>query len=387
MDERDNLETELTRRLNRRTFLKATFGVTGAALLAACAPAQAPSPTSAPAKPAAAQPTTAPANPAAPAPTAAAAGSSQAAAANNDQQPLAFKAGTTEPPTSPVAAGWLKYVQLIDQRTNGKVKISFFPSGQIGGELEMVQGLQMGTVGMVNTSTTGYPIYDVLWIPYIFRDMSHMWKVFRGPIGEQWSNQFIKDKGIRVMGYAYRSPRDLTTSKLKVTKVSDLKGAKIRVPESPGIVAGFKSFGANPTPMAWPEVFTALQQGTVDGQENPLETIAANKLWEVQKYVMLTQHIYIPWLELIDERIWQKMTPATQKIMVDTWNEIADEVQTTVLANDKGYQDTLAKNGMTVVAPPELDVQSFRDANKDTWKDIAPKAWGDGVWEKVQATQ
>ncbi len=377
MEDRGHAETESTRHLNRRTFLKAALGVAGTALLAACAPSKAPSPTVAPAKAAAAQPTTAPASAAAP----------TAAASSNPQQPLHFKSGTTEPPSSPVAAGWIKYVKLIDERTNGKIKIDFFPSGQIGGEQQMVQGIQMGTVGMENTSTTGYPVYDVLWIPYIFRDREHMWKVFRGPIGKQWSEQYIKDRGIRVMGYAYRSPRDLTTSKLKVTKVSDLKGAKIRVPEAAPIVAGFKAMGANPTPMGWPEVFTALQQGTVDGQENPLETIAANKLWEVQKYVMLTEHIYIPWLELIDERLWQKMTPETQKIMTDTWNEIADEVEKEVLANDKKYQQQLKDNGMTVIGPPELDIQSFRDAVKDVWKDYAPKAWGNGVWEKVQATK
>ncbi len=321
------------------------------------------------------------------APTKTADSSAAKPAGTDDQQPLEFKAGTTEPLTSPVAAGWVRYVKLISDRTNGKIKINFFPAGQLGGEREMVDGIQLGSVGMVNTSTTGYPVYDVLWIPYIFRDLDHEWKVFRGPVGEDWSNKFIKDRGIRVMGYAYRAPRNLTTSKLKVTKVADLKGAKIRVPESPGIVSGFKSFGANPTPMAWPEVFTALQQGTVDGQENPVETIAANKLWEVQKYIHLTEHIRIPWLELIDERLWQKMTPATQKIMKDSWNEVADEVQKEVQAKEKEYLDTMAKNGMTVVAPPDLDVQSFRDANKDTWKDIAPKSWGDGVWEKVQATK
>ena len=387
MDDKSILESNLTRGLNRRTFLKAALGVTGTALLAACAPSQAPSPTSAPASSSAAQPTAAPAKPAAPAPTTAAGSSGQAAANTNNQQPLHFKSGTTEPPTSPSAAGWIKYVKLIDERTNGKIKIDFFPSGQIGGEQQMVQGIQMGTVGMENTSTTGYPVYDVLWIPYIFRDREHMWKVFRGPIGQQWSDQYIKDRGIRVMGYAYRSPRDLTTSKQKVTKVSDMKGLKIRVPEAAPIVAGFKAMGANPTPMGWPEVFTALQQGTVDGQENPLETIAANKLWEVQKYVMLTEHIYIPWLELIDERLWQKMTPETQKIMVDTWNEIADEVEKEVLANDQKYKKQLQDNGMTVVGPPDLDIQSFRDAVKNVWKDYAPKAWGDGVWEKVQATK
>lgn len=374
MEEISHLETELKSRLNRRTFLKTALGVAGTALLAACAPAQAPSPTAAPAKPAAGQPT-----------AAAASTGSQPAAKNDDQQPLAFKAGGTDPMTSPIIVMWGKYAKAIEEKTNGKVKISFFGASQLGGEREMVDGIQLGNVGMVVTSTTGYPVYDVLWIPYTFRDLDHEWKVMRGPIGEEWNQRFIKDRGIRIMGYAYRSPRNLTTSKVQVTKAADLKGMKIRVPESPGIVAGFKAMGANPTPMAWPEVFTALQQGTVDGQENPMETIASNKLWEVQKYLALTEHIRIPWLNLIDERIWQKMTPATQKIMTDTWNEMAADLEKQVIAQENDYVKQCKTNGMTVTEKP--DKQSFIDAVKDVYKDIAPKAWGDGVWEKVQATK
>ncbi|HEX9015342.1 MAG TPA: TRAP transporter substrate-binding protein [Chloroflexota bacterium] len=313
----------------------------------------------------------------------AASGSGQPAAA--EQQQLDFKAGGTDPVTSPIIVMWQKYAQTIKEKTNGKINISFFPAGQLGGEREMVEGLQLGTVGMVVTSTTGYPIYDVLWIPYTFRDLDHEWKVMRGPIGQSWSDQFIKDRGIRVMGYAYRSPRNLTTSKIQVTKAADMKGMKIRVPESPGIVAGMKALGANPTPMAWPEVFTALQQGTVDGQENPMETIASNKLWEVQKNLSLTEHIRIPWLNLVDERLWQKITPANQKLMTDTWNQMADDLQKEVIAKENDYVQQCKTNGMAVVEKP--DKQSFIDGVKDVYKDIAPKAWGDGVWEKVQATK
>lgn len=319
------------------------------------------------------------------APAASSGGASQPAAKADDQQPLEFKAGGTDPLTSPIIVMWQKYATAINQKTNGKIKINFFPAGQLGGEREMVEGLQLGTQGMVVTSTTGYPIYDVLWIPYTFRDLDHEWKVMRGPIGQSWSDQFVKDKGIRVMGYAYRSPRNLTTSKVQVTKAADLKGMKIRVPESPGIVAGFKAMGANPTPMAWPEVFTALQQGTVDGQENPMETIASNKLWEVQKNLSLTEHIRIPWLNLVDERLWQKITPANQKIMTDTWNEMAADLEKEVIAKENDYVKQCQTNGMTVVDKP--DKQSFIDAVKDVYKDIAPKAWGEGVWEKVQATK
>jgi TRAP-type C4-dicarboxylate transport system substrate-binding protein len=145
--------------------------------------------------------------------------------------------------------------------------------------------------------------------------------------------------------------------------------------------------GANPTPMAWPEVLTALQMGTIDGQENPFETMYANKMWEIQKYLSLTEHIRMAWTVLLDERIWQKITPQNQKIMQDTWKEAADWLEQNTLSREKEMLDTFKKNGMIVVEPPELNVQSFRDAAKNAWKDITPKAWGEGVYEKVQATK
>jgi TRAP-type transport system periplasmic protein len=306
--------------------------------------------------------------------------------AAQEQQPLTFKGGGTTAATDPATIAGEKFAKLVGERTAGKVKITYFGAGQLGGEREMVEGVQLGSLGMVITGVTGHRIYDAFFLPYVFRDRDHMWKVLNGPIGEEWNRTMIKERGLRVLGYAYRGPRQLTTSKVKALKAADLKGLKIRVPEIAPMVATWRALGASPTPMAWPEVFTALQTGTIEGQENPLEIINSSKLWEVQKYLHLTNHVRVAWITLLDERLWEKMTPATQKIMTATWQEVADELQKTVLARESEYLETARKSGMSVLQEPELDVRSFREAVKDVWRDIAPKAWGPGVYERIQST-
>lgn len=309
------------------------------------------------------------------------------AAGAQEQQPLTFKGGGTAAVTDPSTVAGEKFAKLVAERTAGKVKLSYFGAGQLGGEREMVESVQLGSLGMVITGVTGHRIYDAFFLPYVFRGRDHMWNVLNGPIGEEWNQTMIKERSLRVLGYAYRGPRQLTTSKVKVNRAGDVKGLKIRVPEIAPMVATWRALGAAPTPMAWPEVFTALQTGTIEGQENPLEIINSSKLWEVQRYLHLTDHVRVAWITLLDERLWQKMTPATQKIMADTWREVADDLQKTVLAKEGDYLETARKNGMIVVQEPELDVRSFRDAVKDVWKDIAPKAWGQGVYERIQATK
>jgi tripartite ATP-independent transporter DctP family solute receptor len=303
-----------------------------------------------------------------------------------EQQPLSFKGGGTAAGTDPSTVAGEKFAKLVGERTGGKITIGYFGSGQLGGEREMVEGVQLGSLGMVVTGVTGHRIYDAFFLPYVFRDRDHMWKVLGGPIGEEWNQTMIKERNLRVLGYGYRGPRQLTTTKVKVTKPADVKGLKVRVPEIAPMVATWKTLGAAPTPMAWPEVFTALQTGTIEGQENPLEIINSSKLWEVQKYLHLTNHVRVAWITLLDDRLWKKMTPTTQKVMTDTWREVADEMQRTVLAREREYLDAARKGGMTIVQEPELDLRAFRDAVKDVWRDIAPKAWGQGVYERIQAT-
>ena len=318
-----------------------------------------------------------------------ASGSAQAGApaASGEQRVVEFKGGGTDPVNSPVDQMMQRFTQALAERTQNKIKMTYFAGAQLGGERDIVEGVQLGTVGMAVTGVTSHRIWDALWLPYVFRDRDHMWKVLRGPIGEEWNQVMLKERKIRVFGYAYRSPRNLTTTKVKVTKASDLKGLKVRVPEIEGELIGWRALGANPTPMPWPEVLTSLQSGIIDGQENPYETMHANRMWEIQKFIHLTEHIRMAWTVLLDDRIWQRITPANQKIMVDTWKEAADWLEQSTLSREQEYLDTFKKNGMTVVQAPELDIQSFREASKDAWKQVTPKAWGPGVYERVQAAK
>ena len=164
---------------------------------------------------------------------------------------------------------------------------------------------------------------------------------------------------MRVLGYMYRGPRQLTTTKRQVKAAADVKGLKIRVPEIAPMVATWKALGASPTPMAWPEVFTGLQQGAIEGQENPLEIIVSSKLWEVQKLLALTNHVRVAWIVLVDERPWKRMTPETQQTMTSTWREVSADMEKQILASEQKYLDEIKSHAMTVVEP---DVESFRQA-------------------------
>lgn len=330
-----------------------------------------------------AAPTSKPAS-SAPKPADKPADSGSKSAASSQQKVVEFKGGGTDPVGSPVDQMMQKFSTMLAERTNNQVKLTYFAGGQLGGERDIVEGVQLGTVGMAVTGVTSHKIWDALWLPYIFRDRDHMWAVLRGSIGEEWGKVMLAERGVQVFGYAYRSPRNLTTTKVKVTKAADLAGLKLRVPEIEGEIIGWKALGASPTPMPWPEVLTSLQSGIIDGQENPFETMHSNKMWEVQKYIHLTEHIRMAWTVLLDDRVWKQISPENQKIMKDTWAEAADWLEDTTLSREQAMLDDFKKNGMTVVSPPELDIQSFRDAGKDAWKEIAPKAWGEGVYEKIQ---
>ncbi|MBP1779271.1 MAG: yiaO, partial [candidate division NC10 bacterium] len=145
-----------------------------------------------------------------------ASGSAQAGApaASGEQRVVEFKGGGTDPVNSPVDQMMQRFTKALAERTQNKIKMTYFAGAQLGGERDIVEGVQLGTVGMAVTGVTSHRIWDALWLPYVFRDRDHMWKVLRGPIGEEWNQVMLKERKIRVFGYAYRSPRNLTTTKV-----------------------------------------------------------------------------------------------------------------------------------------------------------------------------
>jgi TRAP-type C4-dicarboxylate transport system substrate-binding protein len=229
------------------------------------------------------------------------------------------------------------------------------------------------------------PFLDVLSGPYVFRDEEHARKVLDGEIGQAWQNRVLKESGgLRLIDYVYFGPRQLSTKNTPGRTPAELKGLKIRVQEIPIHIAIWKALGANPVPMAWPEVFTGLQQGTIDAQENPLELIISNSLFEVQKYVALTYHVRPHRFLLVNDAAFNQMSRDQQKIFGDTWREISKEIEREYIASDQTYVDTLKSKGVTIVQP---DISAYKEATKNVWKEFMPKAWGEGVYEKVQAVK
>ena len=299
------------------------------------------------------------------------------------QQELKFRFATVQQPGI-YLDGITKFTKLMNERTKGKVTIEVFCCNQLGGERQIMDGVKLGTIGMGSIGATGSPIYDLLFMPFLFRDLEHALKVVNGPVGSKWQDDFHKQTGVRQIGYLINGSRIFLTNKRMLNTPEDAKVMKIRAPEIPVIVASLRALGASPVVIAAPELYTALQQGTADGWEGPLAFMADNKHWEVAKNLALVEWIFNITNTIINDEIWQKMTPETQKIAREAWKEVAVEITEKEWAKQGDLAETFRKNGVTVAKPA---VKPFQDATKDVWKQFAPKVWGDGVYEKIQATK
>ena len=206
------------------------------------------------------------------------------------EKQVVLKLGHAVAPEHPYHLGAVRYSELVAQRTKNKVKIDVYPSTQLGNERDMVEGLQLGTIDLVVTSTGplgGFvPRIFVVDLPFLFRDREHAYKVLDGSIGRELLDAFSA-KGIRGLAFWENGFRQMTNSVRPIEKPEDLKGIKIRTMENKVHLSAFRAFGASPTPMAWSEVYTALQQKTIDAQENPIAIIYFQKIYEVQKYLGL----------------------------------------------------------------------------------------------------
>lgn len=236
-----------------------------------------------------------------------------------------LKAGHGVQNAHPTHIGMVKLAELIKERTNGRVELAVFGDRQLGEEREMVEGLQFGTVDMavVSTGPLGGFVGEInaLDLPFLFKDSAHAYKVFDGPVGTELLSKFapIGIKGVAIWENGWRH---LTTKK-PVSTPADLKGLKLRTMANEIHMAAFKALGAGPIPMAWGEVYTSLDQGVIDAQENPITVIYTNSLWEVQDYVTLTGHVYGPHVVLMSQRSLKKLPADLQKIVLDTAREVS----------------------------------------------------------------
>jgi tripartite ATP-independent transporter DctP family solute receptor len=271
-----------------------------------------------------------------------------------------YKLGHVGPPTHPYQLGALKFAELVKEGTKGQIVIDVFPSSQLGNERDLIEGLQIGTVDFVLSSTGPMGSFDPKFgapdLPFIFRDLNHAYKVLDGEVGQELFAS-LKKKGITGLAWFENGFRQVTNSKRTIEKPEDLKGLKIRTMENPIHVAFFRELGVDPTPMAFGEVFSALEQKVVDGQENPVAAVTAAKFYEVQKYLAMTGHVYTAVPLMVRSELFASFSPEQQKVILAAAKEASTYERKLLSDQEKIGLEDLQKKGMTISYPDRAKLQ------------------------------
>ena len=264
--------------------------------------------------------------------------------------------------SSHYGAGADAMAKSIEASTGGKYKVQQFANSALGGEREVIEGLQIGTIDLAIVSTGAtlnfVPETGVFDIPFLLRDLPHARTVLDSKIGQDMLAKF-PSRGIIALAWGEQGFRHLTNNVRPVKTPADAKGLKIRTTENPIHIAAFRQIGILPTPMAWPEVATALQQGTIDGQENPLSVITSAKLSQMQKHLALTGHVYGPALVLMSANVYEGLSAADKANFDKAGKESAQAMRAYVDNIEKTGVEQLKKEGMQVT---EVDRAAFAAA-------------------------
>lgn len=237
-----------------------------------------------------------------------------------DDKVYKVRFGNTTAPNDILNVSFEEMANKIRERTDGRLDITVYPSGQLGTLRTMTEGLQNGILEMSTNSAGGLagfmPLMGVLELPYLYKSHQQVYDVVDGPIGQELNQLFLEKTGIRILGYWENMLRQTTNNVRPINKPEDFQGLKLRVPETKTVMDTIAALSASPTPMAFGEVYTGLSQGTIDGQENPGTIIDSAKLYEVQKYLSLTAHIYSPVNVMIDNLYYEAL-PEDLRIVLD----------------------------------------------------------------------
>jgi tripartite ATP-independent transporter DctP family solute receptor len=280
-----------------------------------------------------------------------------------------------------------KFASLVKSKTDGDVAVKVFPGAQLGAEKEVVENVQSGTLEMTFVSSDplgGFaPEVQVLSQPYIFDSPEHAFKVLDGPIGKQLEEALLK-KGLLVLGWGDNGQRVYTNSKRPIQTPADLDGLKIRSPQSPVNLAITEKFGGAGVAMAYGETYTALQQGTIDGQENAVINIYPAKLQEVQKYMSMTKHLMSFALIIVNPKWFDKQTSETQEALRAAAKEAMDFQRKFSQDQSKEFTEKLAQSGMKISEP---DLGPFRAATADMHKEFVGKAFSQELYDSIRAAK
>jgi len=273
----------------------------------------------------------------------------------------------------------MKFKEVLEKESGGTIKVTVYPGNQLGTPREMLAQLALNTTQICASGDPGITEVEYLALPYLMNSIKNYSAILNSPIGDKWNDILINKRKVRFLGFLPRSPRQISTNKI-VNTIEDMKGLKLRVPERDYYVKSIAAFGAKPTPMAFKEVYTALQTGIVDGQENPIETIYAQKFYEVQKCVVMLSYIDKPAYVMIGEKFWSARN-AEEREWIKKAQAASEEVVMQMLPNqEKELVDKMKKSGIVFTYP---DKKPFIEATQPVRDELGTKRWGKELYQEI----
>lgn len=302
---------------------------------------------------------------------------------------LNLKLGHVAPEAQPYAKAAVKFADLVKQYTDGNVQIQIFPNSLLGDQRDLLEGLQLGSVDIALTSSavlaSFMPKVQVFDLPFMFRNAEHVYKVVDGPLAKEiYAGD--ESKKMKVIGTWENGFRDISNNKHPIEKPDDMKGIKIRVMENKLYIEMFKALGAEPTPMARGELFTGLQTGIVDAQDNPIGQTYTSRFYEVQKYITLSGHTYSPEPIVFSLATWNKIPANYQAAVLKASAEAAKYNREMDAAEQKEYIKKSEEKGMAVTILTPEQKKMFQDKMKPVWNMFSEKI-GKDLIQKIQDTK
>jgi len=298
-----------------------------------------------------------------------------------------LRLGHTLAITDPFQVAASKFAEQAAAKTNGKLKVEVYPSAQLGKDRELIEQIKMGTLDMSIQGNNNYdpflPQIMIFDLPFLFKDRQQAFKALDGPVGQEVYKELLDKQGIRVLSVCENGFRQITTGKKPINSLADVKGMKMRVPETKLYLDTWRALGANPTPITFAELFTALQQGVVDGEENALGLIYASKFQEVQKYLAMVNYIYDAAPLVIGEKKYQSLSPEMQKAISEAAIEARDHQRKFVMGRDNELLSKLREAGMKITYPNR---DEFVKAVQPVINEFKKKYGGDRV-DRILAGQ
>ncbi len=303
-----------------------------------------------------------------------------------DEDVVVLKLGHVAVPDNPYALGAAKFAELVNEKTDGKVVIKLFPNSQLGNQEKLIEGIALGTIDFALTTTAVLGQFEskllVFGFPYMMRNREHAYKAL-DTIGMELGKN-LEPKGIKIMGFYENGVRHMVNDVKKLEKPEDMEGLKMRVMTTPVYIELMKALGADPTPMAFGEVYTACQQGTIDGLECPAVHIYQKKFYEVNKYVTKTAHTYESEVLTMSMRTWKKLPEDIQEILVESNREALEYARALAVEQEAGFFKKISESGICSV--DEVDIEPFKEKSKAVWVTLQDTVGADLI-DRIQAIE